>query len=62
MLTKNNIMDEISKLKQRKCKLTLELAKDYSETVNEMLKRELVNLNDNLYRLELQAKNWGLMK
>lgn len=62
MLTKLNILDEFSKLVLRERELTMELRKDYPETVKQILRRELTNINDNLYRLKLQAKAWGLLK
>lgn len=62
MLTKENIMDTINVLEEDLKVLKAEQEKYYPNIVKKLIKNEIGNVEDNLYRYKMQAKAWGLLK
>lgn len=62
MMTKENIVGTINRLEENLKELKLEESKDYPVIVKRLIRNEIGNVGDNLYRYKMQARAWDLIK
>lgn len=62
MMTKENIVGTINRLEENLKELKSEESKDYPVIVKRLIRNEIGNVGDNLYRYKMQARAWNLIK
>lgn len=61
MLDRDNILEIINKFQEEIDDLQIELEKITNDNVRRAVEDRIIDLNDNKFRHELQARAWGLI-